>query len=206
MLGGDADHPNIVFIMSDDHAAHAIGAYGSRVNHTRRKDSSSTSHSLALPRRVRAGILSAMRERRERRSVENRRHRVGVNKAAQGASSRPGKQRVGGPIRSGNLVFVGGIGGWYPERRPEGPGDARQQFGDALEMMKESLEKAGTSMANALRIKVSLVDPATNWGAVNEVFQERFPEPRPVCSCFGATGFRRGPGQLLQVECIAYID
>jgi len=30
----DADRPNIVFIMSDDHAAHAIGAYGSRVNET----------------------------------------------------------------------------------------------------------------------------------------------------------------------------
>jgi 2-iminobutanoate/2-iminopropanoate deaminase len=113
---------------------------------------------------------------------------------------------VGGPIRSGNLAFVGGIGGWYPERRPEGPGDARQQFGDALEMMKGSLEKAGTSMANVLRIKVSLVEPAKNWDAVYEVFQERFPEPRPVCSCFGATGFRLGPGQLLQVECIAYID
>src|SRR2546428_1759580 len=31
---GDEDRPNIVFIMSDDHAAHAIGAYGSRVNRT----------------------------------------------------------------------------------------------------------------------------------------------------------------------------
>jgi arylsulfatase A-like enzyme len=30
----DADHPNIIFIMSDDHAAHAIGAYGSHVNQT----------------------------------------------------------------------------------------------------------------------------------------------------------------------------
>src|SRR6266571_4040651 len=29
-----ADRPNIVFIMSDDHAAHAIGAYGSHVNRT----------------------------------------------------------------------------------------------------------------------------------------------------------------------------
>jgi arylsulfatase A-like enzyme len=29
-----ADRPNIIFIMSDDHAAHAIGAYGSRVNET----------------------------------------------------------------------------------------------------------------------------------------------------------------------------
>ena len=29
-----ADRPNILFIMTDDHAAHAIGAYGSRVNKT----------------------------------------------------------------------------------------------------------------------------------------------------------------------------
>jgi arylsulfatase A-like enzyme len=29
-----ADRPNIVYIMTDDHAAHAIGAYGSRVNQT----------------------------------------------------------------------------------------------------------------------------------------------------------------------------
>lgn len=27
-------NPNIIFVMSDDHAAHAISAYGSRVNHT----------------------------------------------------------------------------------------------------------------------------------------------------------------------------
>src|SRR5947207_10504413 len=29
-----ASRPNILFIMTDDHAAHAIGAYGSRVNET----------------------------------------------------------------------------------------------------------------------------------------------------------------------------
>jgi enamine deaminase RidA (YjgF/YER057c/UK114 family) len=126
--------------------------------------------------------------------------------SAQQTSSRPSKQPAGGPIRSGNLVFVGGIGGWYPERRPDGPGDVREQFGDALEMMKASLEKAGTSMANVLRIKVSLVDPARNWDGVTDVFRERFPDPKPVCTCFGVTGFRRGPGQLLQVECIASID
>src|SRR5438132_8439010 len=37
-LGGIVEaqsaRPNIVFIMSDDHAAHAISAYGSRVNRT----------------------------------------------------------------------------------------------------------------------------------------------------------------------------
>ena len=38
---------------------------------------------------------------------------------------------------------------------------------------------------------------------MNEVYNEFFPEPRPVRSYFGATGFRR-PGQLLQIDCIAY--
>jgi arylsulfatase A-like enzyme len=33
-----APRPNILFIMSDDHAAHAIGAYGSRINETPRLD------------------------------------------------------------------------------------------------------------------------------------------------------------------------
>jgi arylsulfatase A-like enzyme len=33
-----AQRPNIIFIMSDDHAAHAIGAYGSRVNQTPQLD------------------------------------------------------------------------------------------------------------------------------------------------------------------------
>src|SRR5688500_14416374 len=33
-----ADRPNILFIMSDDHAAHAISAYGSKVNQTPNMD------------------------------------------------------------------------------------------------------------------------------------------------------------------------
>ena len=117
----------------------------------------------------------------------------------------PGKERVGGPIRSGHLLFLSGIGGWYPNRRPEGPGDVKQQTGDALTIMKESLEKAGSSMANVLKVQVSLVDPEKNWPGMNEVYVGFFPEPRPVRSYFGATGFRR-PGQLLQIDCIAYVD
>ena len=33
-----SDHPNILFIMSDDHAAHAISAYGSQINQTPQLD------------------------------------------------------------------------------------------------------------------------------------------------------------------------
>lgn len=131
---------------------------------------------------------------------------VGGAVSAQGAEDwNPKKTTAGGAIRSGHLLFLGGIGGWYPERRPDGPGDVRQQTSDALTTMKNTLEKAGSSMANVLKVQVSLVDPETNWEPMNEVYNTFFPEPRPVRSYFGATGFRR-KGQLLQIDCIAYVD
>lgn len=65
-------------------------------------------------------------------------------------------------IRSGHLLFVSGIGGWYPDRRKE-PGDARVQIESALVTMKASY--TGTSADLMGR-----------------------------------------PGELVQVDCIAYVD
>jgi 2-iminobutanoate/2-iminopropanoate deaminase len=124
--------------------------------------------------------------------------------AQTGGAWDPKKKSAGGPIRSGHLLFLGGIGGWYPERRPKA-GDVKEQTADALEIMKASLTKAGSSMANVLKVQVSLVDPENNWVPMNEVYEKYFPAPRPVRSYFGTTGFRR-KGQLLQIDCIAYVD
>ena len=120
------------------------------------------------------------------------------------AQSTAGKQSVGGAIRSGHLLFLGGIGGYYPERRPK-PGDVRQQTGDALTMMKAALEKAGTTMDNVLKVQVALVDPEHNWNGMNEVYNTFFKDPRPARSYLGAAGFRHA-GQLLQIDCFAYIE
>jgi 2-iminobutanoate/2-iminopropanoate deaminase len=116
----------------------------------------------------------------------------------------PKKDSSKGPIRSGHLLFLNGIGGWYPERRPKA-GDVREQTADALNIMKTSLEKAGSSMENVLKVQVALVDPENNWEPMNEVYNTFFPKNRPARSYFGSTGFRR-PGQLLQIDCIAYVD
>jgi enamine deaminase RidA (YjgF/YER057c/UK114 family) len=117
----------------------------------------------------------------------------------------PKKQSAGGPIRSGHLLFLSGIGGWYPERRPK-PGDVKQQTADALEIMKASLEKAGSSLANVLKVQVALVDPEKNWDGMDQVYNTFFTaSPKPARSYFGATGFRRA-GQLLQIDCVAYVE
>jgi len=107
-------------------------------------------------------------------------------------------------VRSGHLLFVSGIGGWYPSRRPKA-GDIREQTADALDLMKSLLEAAGASMADLLQVQVALVDPQRNWEPMNEVYNTKVPEPRPVRSYFGATGFVR-PGQLLQIDAIAYVE
>jgi enamine deaminase RidA (YjgF/YER057c/UK114 family) len=52
----------------------------------------------------------------------------------------PKKKSAGGPIRSGHLLFLSGIGGWYPDKRPK-PGDVKEQTGDALQMMNRSMRK-----------------------------------------------------------------
>jgi enamine deaminase RidA (YjgF/YER057c/UK114 family) len=110
-----------------------------------------------------------------------------------------------GVIRSGHLLFVSGVGGWYASRRPEGPGDIRQQTGDALDLMQTLLKEAGASMADLLQVQVALVDAERNWEPMNEAYNGRVPEPRPVRSYFGATGFQT-KGQLIQISAIAYVD
>ncbi len=128
----------------------------------------------------------------------------GASAQTTGGAWTPKKESAGGPIRSGHLLFLSGIGGWYPERRPKA-GDVRQQTADALGIMKEALAKGGSSMENVLKVQVALVDPETNWEPMNEVYNTFFPKNRPVRSYFGSTGFRRR-GQLLQIDCIAYVD
>ena len=71
--------------------------------------------------------------------------------------------------------------------------------------MKALLEQAGSSMADLLQVQVALVDSANNWEPMNEVYNTRVPEPRPVRSYFGSTGFPHA-GQLLQIDAIAYVD
>ena len=112
---------------------------------------------------------------------------------------------VGGPIRSGNLVGVGGIGGWYPEKRPDGPGDVRQQFGDALESMKASTREGGHVDGPCPPGHRAAGRSREELGRSGRGLQSELPRAAAGSRRFGAAGFRRG-GQLLQVDCICYVD
>lgn len=113
---------------------------------------------------------------------------------------------VSGCIRSGHLLFLSGIGGWYAERRAE-PGDIKIQINSALTTMKEVLEEAGSSMANVLKVHMTVAEPNQNIAALNEVYREFFPDSPPVRSYTGCGVDQMGrDGILVQIDCIAYVD
>ena len=122
----------------------------------------------------------------------------------------PKKQLIQGAssscLRSGHLLFVGGIGGWYANRRPE-PGDAKVQITGALTSMKEALEAAGSGMHNVLQIFMTVCEPSKNLAKLNEGYHEFFPKNPPVRSFSSSKASQMGrDGILLQVGCIAYVD
>lgn len=113
---------------------------------------------------------------------------------------------LSGCIRSGNLLFLSGIGGWYAERRAE-PGDIQVQIRSALTTMKEVLEDAGSSMANVLKVHMTVAEPNQNIAALNEAYRGFFPDPQPVRSYTGCGVDQMGrDGILVQIDCIAYVD
>jgi 2-iminobutanoate/2-iminopropanoate deaminase len=118
----------------------------------------------------------------------------------------PSNSPLSACIRSGHMVFISGVGGWYADRRKE-PGDIQVQIRSALEHMRNLLEKAGTNMGNVLKVHMSLAEPNKNIQALNEVYGEYFPDPKPVRSYTGCSAEHMGrDGILVQIDCIAYID
>jgi enamine deaminase RidA (YjgF/YER057c/UK114 family) len=109
-------------------------------------------------------------------------------------------------IRSGPLLFLAGIGGWYPEDRAE-PGDAKVQIDSALKAMKMLLEQAGSSIANVLKVHMTVADPNRNLAAINEGYKGQFPDPPPARSYSGCGVDQMGrDGVLVQIDCVAYVD
>jgi 2-iminobutanoate/2-iminopropanoate deaminase len=110
-----------------------------------------------------------------------------------------------GAVRSGHLLFLSGIGGLSTAKAGAKPGDINAQTTAALDLMEALLKEAGSSMADLLQVQVALVDAEKTWEPMTEIYNKRVPEPRPVRSYFGATGFGR-PGQLVQFDAIAYVE
>lgn len=104
-------------------------------------------------------------------------------------------------VRSGNLLFVSGQVGM---RDGKVAGGMEEQTRWTMENIRETLERAGTSLKSVLKCSVFIKD-MSQWAAMNEVYRQYFPDEPPARSSFGVNALAL-PELLVEIECIAEVE
>ena len=132
---------------------------------------------------------------------------VGATTRAETASAAPEVQQEAAPqylnpsarlpfsegVRYGGILYLSGKLGLSGER------GIQPETRIALESIKAALETHGSSMDRVIKCTVMLADMA-EWGAMNEVYAEFFPQNKPARSAFGVSGLAgdgRGEGECM---------
>ena len=96
-------------------------------------------------------------------------------------------------VRYGGLIFLAGKTGGDGE-----PG-VQAETRRTLESIQDALERFGSSMNKIVKCTVFLADIG-EWGDMNEVYAEFFPENKPART---AVGISLGGDTRVEIECIA---
>lgn len=102
-------------------------------------------------------------------------------------------------VRAGDLLFLAGQIGDKDGKVV--PGGIAAESRQALQHIKDVLERNGSSLADVVKCTVFLADIA-EWPAFNGVYREFFRQPFPARSALAASGLAMGA--RVEVECIAY--
>ncbi len=103
-------------------------------------------------------------------------------------------------VRVGNLLFLSGAIGIVPGESQLVPGGIQPETRQTMENIKVTLERHGSSLDKVVKCTVFLAD-ISEWGQMNEVYREYFPDHKPARSALGASGLALGA--RTEIECIA---
>ncbi|HEX4683685.1 MAG TPA: RidA family protein [Gemmatimonadaceae bacterium] len=106
-------------------------------------------------------------------------------------------------VRVGNLLFLSGQIGTDSTNRLV-PGGLQTEARQALNNIKATLEKYGSSMDRVAKCTVFLADFAKDYTDFNEIYVTYFRVRKPARSAFGATNLALGA--RLEIECIGVVD
>ena len=102
------------------------------------------------------------------------------------AISTPNAPEAIGPysqaMKAGNMLFCSGQIALIPETMELVEGDTATQAKQVFENLKAVAEAAGTSLANSVKINISLTN-MDDFASVNEVMKQYFNEPYPARAC-----------------------
>ena len=91
----------------------------------------------------------------------------------------PAGQPSSRAVKVGNLVFTGGIAGLDPKTGKLAPGGIEAEARIALEKLKATLEDAGTSLENVVKVNV-FIREFKDYPGLNRVYVEYFPSDPPA--------------------------
>ena len=107
-------------------------------------------------------------------------------------------------VRVGSIVAVSGTAPLGPDGRTVASGDAAGQARRCLEIIKEALERAGTSLDRVIRTR-TLLTRIEDWQAVASVHGEFFGAIRPANTVMQVSRFI-DPEWLVEFEADAVIE
>ena len=104
-------------------------------------------------------------------------------------------------VRMGNVLYLSGQMGINQAIKLV-PGGIAAETRQALENIKATLEKYGSSLEHVIKVTVMLAD-MSEWAEMNKVYLGYFSKHLPARSAFGTSGLALG-GRV-EIECIAVI-
>lgn len=102
-------------------------------------------------------------------------------------------------VRVGNLLFLAGAIGTDASGKVV-PGGIQAEARQALNNIKDVLQKSGSSLDRVAKCTVFMAD-MKEWPAMNEIYATYFKNGFPARSAFGATGLALNA--RVEIECIA---
>jgi 2-iminobutanoate/2-iminopropanoate deaminase len=102
----------------------------------------------------------------------------------------------------GGLVFTAMQIPLVPGSGELAPGGIEAQTRQVLANVQAVIEAAGSSLARAVKVTVYLTDLG-DFGTVNAIYAEFFPEPAPARAVVGVAGIPRGA--RIAVEAVALV-
>lgn len=106
-------------------------------------------------------------------------------------------------VRCGHFISVSGTGPVNPDGSSAGDNDPALQMASCLEIIREALESAGSSLEDVVRTRIYLTN-AADWEAVGRVHGKYFAACRPASTMVVVAALLR-PEWKVEVEADAII-
>lgn len=106
-------------------------------------------------------------------------------------------------VRAGSQVFVSGTTAIGEDGQLVGREDPYRQAVQAIQNIREALEKAGAGLEDVMRTRIYVTD-IRQWESIGEAHEEYFGNVRPATSMVEVTRLI-DPGMMVEIEAVAII-